>query len=99
MQEPLIAKVVLAQTSTGEGIQNLPRKKAICLANRHKSSSKMTLNWFHLVGKLATERCIKMNLLTTCFLPKRVNSDKHLWAVPLQVSDTRLWPTGYVLSQ
>lgn len=59
---------------------------------------KQTLNWFHLAGSLATERNIKMNLLSKCYLPKRVKPEKHLWGMPLHVSEPRLWPTGYVLN-
>lgn len=56
------------------------------------------LNWFHVAGKLASERSLMMDLLAICYLPKRVKRDKHIWTVPLHVSEARLWPTGSVLA-
>jgi len=50
------------------------------------------------MGALAIERQIKMSLLASCYLPKNQN-DTELQGNPLHISDARLWPTGFVLSQ
>lgn len=97
MQEPMITKVIQAQTATGEGTQH--RKKA---RNYHRESSvKQRLNWFHVAGSLATEREHKLELITQCYMPPRLRDDslRASLMAPLHVSEGRLWPTGQVLAE
>ena len=94
MQEPLISKVISAQTSTGEGLQ---AAKFIHEKVFRQKEKKQSLNWFHLKGNLALEQMAQMTLLASSYLPERI--DFEFFREPIHLSNARLWPTGHIISQ
>lgn len=62
-----------------------------------RQSIKQKLNWFHLSSSLANERRILFNLLAASYMPKRAKTE--VLRGNLQISEARLWPTGYILDK